>query len=198
MTAEELERKWWSEGSRKLEKDVHGAVVKEQRVSRRSSFSSSKGKKEKERRTRTRATTPINGVLIWTNNTESTFINGNLSLINNEVHINQKGLYFVYTQVTFEVVTCPKLTSFLLSHAVILKSIRQEAPIQLLHAQKTVCEEKKAGQSTNGQLGLGWRKSIFQGGVFQLEKGDKLYTHTSEMSYLLGLDGATYFGLYAL
>ncbi|KAM5145633.1 lymphotoxin-alpha-like [Mantella aurantiaca] len=143
------------------------------------------------------ATTPINGSLIWTNNTESTFVHGDISLINNEVHINQKGLYFVYTQATFDIIACPKKISFLLSHAVILTSIRHGDKIQLLHAQKTVCEEKNAGPSRH-IVGLGWRKSLFQGGVFQLEKDDVLYTHTSEMSYLMGQDGATYFGLYAL
>ncbi|XP_072286140.1 lymphotoxin-alpha-like [Pyxicephalus adspersus] len=143
------------------------------------------------------ATLPINGSLKWTTDTDSAFVNGELSLINNEVYIKQKGLYFVYTQATFKIVDCPG-TSFLLSHAVILKSIRQQDRIQLLHAQKTVCEEKKSSQSTNLPVSLGWRKSIFQGGVFQLEKGDKLYTDTLQMSNLLHEGGETYFGLYAL
>ncbi|XP_077339114.1 lymphotoxin-alpha-like [Lithobates pipiens] len=144
------------------------------------------------------AVTPINGSLIWTNNTESAFVHGGLSLTNNEVHIKQKGLYFVYTQATFDIVACLKDKPFLLSHAVILNSIQLQDKIQLLHAQKTVCEEKIAGKPKNSAVTLGWRKSIFQGGVFQLENGDVLYTHTLEMNYLLGQGGATYFGLYAL
>lgn len=114
------------------------------------------------------------------------------------MHIKQTGLYFVYTQATFDIVACLKGKPILLSHAVILNSTRQGAIIQLLHAQKTVCEEKNAGKPKNAVVTLGWRKSIFQGGVFQLEYGDVLYTHTLEMNYLLGQNGATYFGLYAL
>ncbi|KAM9323896.1 lymphotoxin-alpha [Gastrophryne carolinensis] len=123
--------------------------------------------------------------LLWTDDSENSFIHGSVKLLNNELHITQSGLYFVYSQATYSSEYCNNVTP-LLSHSVILKSVKQNDEVDLLLGVKTVNGEKV------------WKRSIFQGAVFELTAGDTLYTNTSGMQCLLRLRGTTYFGLYAL
>ncbi|XP_075042008.1 lymphotoxin-alpha-like [Mixophyes fleayi] len=138
----------------------------------------------------------IDGSLQWTADIDNSFSQGNLKLDNNKLLIQRTGLYFIYTQATFGGVHCPTdKKENVLSHSVILESVEREEIMQLLDAQKTACGvQPRAGSAHTGS----WGKSIFQGGAFKLNKGDRLYTKTYGNQYLKRENGATYFGGYAL
>ncbi|XP_068105495.1 tumor necrosis factor-like [Hyperolius riggenbachi] len=130
--------------------------------------------------------------VIWKNGRDDTLIQGDLTLVEEEenmkVLINQTGLYFVYTQATFDctrfIYRKPSHISRI-SHQVKLFSIKQNEDINLLSAHKTI--------STGGPT------SIYEGGLFMLNSGDKLYTVTnsSDCVIMKRKGGETYFGLYA-
>ncbi|KAM8952757.1 lymphotoxin-alpha-like [Pelodytes ibericus] len=129
--------------------------------------------------------------LLWSNDTENTFSQGKLSLRDNKVYIADNGLYYVYTQATFRGSSCSQRSSVLLSHDVVLFSSHYGLEVNLLSAQKTPCGE--LGQHTSN-----WSRSIFQGGIFELQKGNLLYTRTQGEDYLSRDSGQTYLGVYAL
>ncbi|KAM4641986.1 lymphotoxin-alpha [Discoglossus pictus] len=150
--------------------------------------------------------------LIWSNDTNNGFIRGGLILVNNTLHISHDGLYFVYTQATFMASGCPQGEPIYLSHEVSLWSGQHSDQIQLLSAQKTACGEQASVRSRHSKAGLlsrlqhrgsgivepVWSRTIFQGGVFALEKGDRLFTVTEGAAYLTLGPGEAYFGIYAL
>ncbi|XP_044124662.1 lymphotoxin-alpha-like [Bufo gargarizans] len=134
--------------------------------------------------------------LTWTPNIDNAFTQGSLILKNNKLHIEQKGLYFIYSQVTFGGKQCP-LDKNLVSLTVILESTEHKDKMQLLRSDKTPCELSGAISANKGSR-AGWNKSIFQAGAFQLKKGDILSVVVTGTDYLKRENGATYFGIYAL
>ncbi|XP_063289332.1 lymphotoxin-alpha-like [Pelobates fuscus] len=129
--------------------------------------------------------------LLWTNDTDNGINQGQLSLIDNKVYIPSDGFYYIYTQATFSGHSCPQLMQILLSHVVLLQHDPEDDDKILLSAQKTACVE---GATTTSS----WRRSIFQGGVFKLKKGNLVYTNTTKEKNLNLEPGQTYFGIYAL
>ncbi|XP_069798906.1 lymphotoxin-alpha-like [Dendropsophus ebraccatus] len=139
---------------------------------------------------------PNPSTLNWAPNIENSFSQGELKLVDNELHIQQTGLYFIYTQATFGGLQCPKNLN-IVSLTVILYSDEHEEKMQLLRADKTPCEQPEVTTVNKGNR-AGWNKSIFLGGAFRLVKGDKLYVVTTGTEYVKRENGATYFGVYAL
>ncbi|XP_053330071.1 lymphotoxin-alpha-like [Spea bombifrons] len=135
--------------------------------------------------------------ILWRNDTDNAFFQGGLSLKDNKVYIPGNGLYYVYTQATFRGRKCPAQSS--ISHAVLLQSGPYGQVINLLSAQKTACGEQptETPSSDHGRTQR-WSRSIFQGGIFDLEKGDLLYTTTNGQEYLSWTSGESYLGVYAL
>ncbi|XP_053577940.1 lymphotoxin-alpha isoform X1 [Bombina bombina] len=143
--------------------------------------------------------------LIWRSDTDNSFTRGGLLLSNNTLRIVNDGLYFVYTQATFEGRGCPHGISISLSHGVALLSGQYPEETPLLSAQKTACGDLARGKtmspsvlSSLGIVGPVWSRAIFQGGVFSLEEGDLLYTVTEGTDYVRLGPGEAYFGVYAL
>lgn len=61
-----------------------------------------------------------------------------------------------------------------------------------MSAIRSVC------QGTAQEDGRGWYSAIYLGAVFKLNKGDKLWTETNQLSQLETDDGKTFFGVFAL
>ncbi|XP_056395347.1 lymphotoxin-alpha-like [Hyla sarda] len=139
---------------------------------------------------------PNLNLLTWAPGVDNSFTQGELTLRNNQLHIEQKGLYFIYTQATFGGTQCPQDNN-LVSLSVILESVEHGQGLQILRADKTPCELPGVISANKGTR-AGWNKSIFQGGAFKLERGDKVYVLTVGTKYIKRENGATYFGAYAL
>ncbi|KAG9470735.1 hypothetical protein GDO78_016876 [Eleutherodactylus coqui] len=144
------------------------------------------------------ADTTERGKLTWTNDGDNCFTQGGLTLKDNKLHVGQTGLYFVYAQLTFGGSECPPNDKNFISLSVILQSTVHNEPIQLFRADKTPCELAQATSAKKGNYTRRWNKSIFQGALFKLEKGDELYVKSTENEYLKMTEGANYFGAYAL
>ncbi|XP_073404765.1 lymphotoxin-alpha-like [Dendrobates tinctorius] len=134
--------------------------------------------------------------LTWTTETYYSFSQGNLSLEDNKLLVKHRGLYFIYSQAMFGGKPCPQQNKNLISLNVMLDSVMENAKVQLLRADKTPCEQPQPYK--NSRNTPEWRKSIFLGAVFHLEKGDKLYVKTLGTEFLRRERGTTYFGAYAL
>ncbi|KAM4021305.1 lymphotoxin-alpha-like [Anomaloglossus baeobatrachus] len=136
----------------------------------------------------------ILGSLTWSKDIDNSFIQGNLTLENNKLHVKQKGLYFIYSQAMFGGRACPQQNKNFISLSVILESFRGKDNSTLLRADKTPCNQPYR----NTGIVPGWSKSIFLGAVFRLVKGDILYVTVSGAEFLRRERGTTYFGAYAL
>ncbi|XP_003422262.1 lymphotoxin-alpha [Loxodonta africana] len=129
--------------------------------------------------------------LRWRANTDHAFLRHGFSLSNNSLLVPTSGLYFVYTQVVFSGEGCsPKATTtpLYLAHEVQLFSSQYPSHVPLLSAQKSVCP---------GPQGP-WVRSVYQGAVFLLTRGDQLSTHTVGSSHLLLSPSSVFFGAFAL
>ncbi|NP_001108250.1 tumor necrosis factor L homeolog [Xenopus laevis] len=95
-------------------------------------------------------------------------------LKDNSIVIPEKGFYFVYTQVSFTGPDC-KREPLHLTHTVnvVRESYPTEEPI--LTSMKTVCEVHS---------GATWFQSIYEGGIFNLEKGSVISTETKHIEFL--------------
>lgn len=112
----------------------------------------------------------------------------------NKIIIPDNGLYFVYSQASFRV-PCHVDTEeevIHLSHKIqrLSDSIGSEA--SLMSAIRSVC------LSAAQEDGRGRYTAIYLGAVFKLNKGDKLWTETNQLSLLETDDGKTYFGVFKL
>ncbi|ELR50189.1 Lymphotoxin-alpha [Bos mutus] len=142
--------------------------------------------------------------LRWRANTDRAFLRHGFSLSNNSLLVPTSGLYFVYSQVVFSGRGCfprappPPLylahdvqatpTPLYLAHEVQLFSPQYPFHVPLLSAQKSVCP---------GPQGP-WVRSVYQGAVFLLTRGDQLSTHTDGISHLLLSPSSVFFGAFAL
>ncbi|XP_007537201.1 lymphotoxin-alpha [Erinaceus europaeus] len=127
--------------------------------------------------------------LHWRSNTDRAFLRHGFSLSNNSLLVPSSGLYFVYSQVVFSGDGCqPKNTPLYLTHEVQLFSSQYPFHVPILSAQKSVCP---------GPQGP-WVRSVYQGAVFLLTRGDQLSTHTDGIPHLLLSPSSVFFGAFAL
>ncbi|XP_061822091.1 tumor necrosis factor a (TNF superfamily, member 2) [Nerophis lumbriciformis] len=141
----------------------------------------------------------------WMNNVDPTHSQGGLELKNNEIVIPQKGLYFVYSQVSFRV-SCnngvkedTSATPMVhLTHRVRRwsSSSGSDQYKTILHSVRTACPKTASGDADEDGH---WYSAVYMGAVFQLDKGDRLKTVTEKMLPNLEEEPAkTFFGVFAL
>ncbi|TDH11442.1 hypothetical protein EPR50_G00060770 [Perca flavescens] len=144
----------------------------------------------------------LQGQLKWRNDQGQAFAQGGFQLVDNEIIIPQTGLYFVYSQASFRVVcsdgdeegagkhiTPP-------SHRIWRHSDSMGGKASLMSAVRSACQNTAQEDSYND--GQGWYNAIYLGAVFQLNKGDRLWTETNQLSELETDEGRTFFGVFAL
>nr|ATL37890.1 TNF-alpha [Verasper variegatus] len=140
--------------------------------------------------------------LEWKNGQGQAFAQGGFELVNNQIIIPQTGLYFVYSQASFRV-SCHdaeskdgegKLTS--VSHRIWRYSDSLGDKVSLMSAVRSACQIAPTQDYTSD--GQGWHNAIYLGAVFQLNRGDKLWTETNMFSELETEGGKTFFGVFAL
>lgn len=124
-------------------------------------------------------------------------------LKNNEIVIPQSGLYFVYSQASFQV-SCSGADSspmVHLSHAVkrwsdaFSNDNRDESYRTILYSARTACQ-RTTSDDTDGY----WYTAVYNGAVFKLNRGDRLKTQMEEemLNLLDDEPGQTFFGVFAL
>ncbi|XP_044064202.1 tumor necrosis factor b (TNF superfamily, member 2) isoform X2 [Siniperca chuatsi] len=140
--------------------------------------------------------------LEWRNGQGQAFAQGGFQLVNNQIVIPQTGLYFIYSQASFRV-SCSDadeegagkhLTP--LSHRIWRYSDSIGNRASLMSAVRSACQD--TAQEDSYRAGHGWYNAIYLGAVFQLNKGDRLWTETNQPSELETDEGKTFFGAFAL
>ncbi|KAF3839513.1 hypothetical protein F7725_018230 [Dissostichus mawsoni] len=140
--------------------------------------------------------------LEWRSGQGQAFAQGGFRLVNNQIVIPQTGLYFVYSQASFRV-SCSDgdeegagkgLTP--LSHRIWRYSDSISSKASLMSAVRSACQN--TAQEDSYRDGQGWYNAIYLGAVFQLNKGDRLWTETNQLSELETDEGRTFFGVFAL
>lgn len=140
--------------------------------------------------------------LEWKNGQGQAFAQGGFQLVNNQIVIPKPGLYFVYSQASFRV-SCSdgdqegagkRLTP--LSHRIWRYSDSVGSKASLMSAVRSACQNTALEGSYNS--GQGWYNTIYLGAVFQLNRGDRLWTETNQLSELETDEGKTFFGVFAL
>ncbi|XP_012786277.1 tumor necrosis factor isoform X1 [Ochotona princeps] len=133
------------------------------------------------------------GQLEWLNQRANALLANGLKLIDNQLVVPRDGLYLVYSQVLFKGQACPSY--LLLTHTVSRFAVSYPNKVNLLSAIKSPCQK----ETPEGTEPMAWYEPIYQGGVFQLEKGDRLSTEVNMPDYLdLAESGQVYFGIIAL
>ncbi|XP_026575865.1 tumor necrosis factor [Pseudonaja textilis] len=130
--------------------------------------------------------------LKWTADVFPSILENGMRLDENEnsLVVPSTGLYFVYSQLLFHKDNCKK--PLLLTHNITCWSSDFSLEVELLKSIKSVCEEA----SSNKKL---WFESIYQGAVFQLNKGDRLMSKTNLPEYLdFTHSTQIYFGVIAM
>lgn len=138
--------------------------------------------------------------LVWRDNLGQAFTYGKFKLRENRIVVPQNGLYFVYSQASFRV-TCGdeavKDEPFISpSHRVWRYSESIGSKVSLMNAMRSVCQS--GVQEGEVGDGIGWYNTIYLGAVFQLNKGDTLWTETNLLPELETDEGKTFFGVFAL
>ncbi|XP_056154874.1 tumor necrosis factor-like [Lampris incognitus] len=147
----------------------------------------------------------------WKRDVNQFHSQGHLKLVNNEIVIPQDGLYFVYSQASFQV-SCNSHDEGVakqevhLSHIVKRwsKSFGISDPNNyetILHSIRTACEQRpSSGPDSGPDSGGNWFSAVYMGAVFSLMKEDRIRTVT-EPRLLPNLDddpGKTFFGVFSL
>ncbi|KAM3614834.1 uncharacterized protein V6R79_019643 [Siganus canaliculatus] len=137
--------------------------------------------------------------LEWRNDQGQAFAQGGFQLVNNQIIIPQTGLYFVYSQASFRV-SCvdgeeagKQFTP--LSHRIWRYSDSIGRDTTLMSAVRSACQNNAQEDADDEQ---GWYNTIYLGAVFQLNRGDRLWTETNQLSELETEEGKTFFGVFAL
>ncbi|XP_039624621.1 tumor necrosis factor a (TNF superfamily, member 2) [Polypterus senegalus] len=126
--------------------------------------------------------------LHWRNDVDQAFHVNGLKLQGNNLLVPKTGLYFVYSQASFTG-DCKDGETVYLLLSIQRKAISYLENRPLLSSMKTVCGDAKDSKDV-------WFKSIYQGAVFKLEKGDLLETNISDVSKLDTASGKTFFGAF--
>ncbi|KAJ0066626.1 hypothetical protein NL108_015832 [Boleophthalmus pectinirostris] len=150
--------------------------------------------------------------LQWYSGLGQGFSQGGIQLQNNRITIPESGVYFVYSQASFRV-SChnqphhqphastprseedgrPQRSP--LSHGVWRFSDSIGTEVSLMSAVRSACSGQEVRSAEENQ---GWYNAIYLGAVFQLQKGDRLWTETNQLSELETEEGKTFFGVFAL
>ncbi|CAH2314389.1 tumor necrosis factor-like [Pelobates cultripes] len=125
----------------------------------------------------------------WKGESQNSFLENEMKLKNNALVIPKDGLYFVYTQVIFTGLSCVDTNAIQLTHKVNKYSDSEGDASPILTSTKTACEVQSKSA---------WFHPIYQGGIFQLDKGDVLSTSTTDIKYVDTNNGKTYFGILAI
>ncbi|XP_068425749.1 tumor necrosis factor b (TNF superfamily, member 2) [Clinocottus analis] len=144
----------------------------------------------------------LQGEIEWRSGQGQAFAQGGFRLVNNQIVIPQTGLYFVYSQASFRV-SCNDgdeegagRRHTPLSHRIWRYSDSLGRKASLMNAVRSACQNTP--QEDSYRDGQGWYNTIYLGAVFQLHKGDQLWTETNQLPELETEDGRTFFGVFAL
>nr|AAP76392.1 tumor necrosis factor a [Pagrus major] len=138
----------------------------------------------------------------WKSGQGQAFAQGGFRLVDNKIVIPQTGLYFVYSQASFRV-SCSDGEEegagghhTPLSHRISRSSESMGSDVSLMSAVRSACQN--TAQDDSYSDGRGWYNTIYLGAVFQLNRGDRLWTETNQLSELETEEGKTFFGVFAL
>ncbi|XP_061146117.1 tumor necrosis factor b (TNF superfamily, member 2) [Syngnathus typhle] len=148
--------------------------------------------------------------LQWRNGQGQAFAQGGLTLHNNRIVVPHTGLYFVYSQASFRVscsdsgedgleheTASPGKRLAPLSHRVWRYSDSVGSKASLMSAVRSACQQSTSGEDDQRHK-HGWYNALYLGAVFQLNKDDRLWTETNQLSELETDGGKTFFGVFAL
>lgn len=132
---------------------------------------------------------------------DQSFTKGGLKLEDNNIVIPHDGLYFVYSQASYEI-KCKSSeedsenSNIHLSYSIRWTSLTSPSTSKhfLLSGVKTMCQTKTEEQG-NGHTVY---DSIYLGAVFQLYKGDKLSTEANKPAAINKHSSKTFFGVFEL
>ncbi|KAF7236092.1 Tumor necrosis factor [Varanus komodoensis] len=130
--------------------------------------------------------------LLWTTKVAPSMLENGMQLNENDnsLVVPSTGLYFIYSQLLFHGKGCT--SPVLLTHTISWQSAQFNTEVDLLKSMKTVCE---GGRDPPSHSKL-WFESIYQGAVFKLHKGDRLWSKTDLPHHLdLTRSGQIYFGV---
>ncbi|XP_023397130.1 tumor necrosis factor isoform X3 [Loxodonta africana] len=134
------------------------------------------------------------GQLQWLSRRANTLLANGVELIDNQLMVPSDGLYLIYSQVLFKGQGCPA-TQVLLTHTISRIAVSYKTKVNLLSAIKSPCHR----ETPEGAEAKPWYEPIYLGGVFQLEKGDRLSAEINLPDYLdFAESGQVYFGIIAL
>ncbi|XP_043819741.1 tumor necrosis factor isoform X2 [Dromiciops gliroides] len=132
------------------------------------------------------------GQLRWLNGLANALLNNGMKLEDNQLVVPATGLYLVYSQLLFKGEDCGS-EPLLLTHTISRVALSYEKKVSLLTAIKSPCQKQGAREASP------WYEPTYLGGVFQLEKGDRLSADTNYPKYLdFSESGQVYFGVIAL
>nr|XP_004671939.1 tumor necrosis factor [Jaculus jaculus] len=131
--------------------------------------------------------------LEWLSQRANALLANGMQLIDNQLVVPSDGLYLVYSQVLFKGQGCS--TYVLLTHTVSRFAASYPDKVNLLSAIKSPCPK----ETSEGTESKPWYEPVYLGGVFQLEKGDRLSAEVNLPDYLdFAESGQVYFGVIAL
>ncbi|KAM7135285.1 tumor necrosis factor [Molossus nigricans] len=134
------------------------------------------------------------GQLQWQSKVANALLANGVQLVDNQLEVPSDGLYLIYSQVLFRGQDCPQ-TQLLLTHTIKRFAVSYPDKVNLLSAIKSPCQR----ETPEGMEAKPWYEPIYLGGVFQLEKGDRLSAEINLPDYLdFAESGQVYFGLIAL
>ncbi|KAM6472744.1 tumor necrosis factor-like [Liasis olivaceus] len=130
--------------------------------------------------------------LTWTTKVVPSILENGMMLNeqDNSLIVPSDGLYFVYSQLVFHKDHCAK--PLLLTHNITCLSSEFNSEVELLKSIKSVCEDSSSSKKL-------WFESIYQGAVFKLNKGDRLWSKTDSPEFLdFTQSTQIYFGVIAM
>ncbi|XP_063042175.1 tumor necrosis factor-like [Engraulis encrasicolus] len=138
----------------------------------------------------------------WQSVDELSYVGEGLVLRENQIIIPRRGLYFVYSQVSFEInchaplstSTSTEPETYHLVHEVFRKTTKLQKMVTLLSASRSGCKHQPAEKDS----GKRWYGTINMEAIFQLDKDDCLGTTTHPISHVADGQGKTYFGVFAV
>uniref|UniRef100_A0A2K5KK39 Tumor necrosis factor n=1 Tax=Cercocebus atys TaxID=9531 RepID=A0A2K5KK39_CERAT len=134
------------------------------------------------------------GQLQWLNRRANALLANGVELTDNQLVVPSEGLYLIYSQVLFKGQGCPS-NHVLLTHTISRIAVSYQTKVNLLSAIKSPCQR----ETPEGAEAKPWYEPIYLGGVFQLEKGDRLSAEINLPDYLdFAESGQVYFGIIAL
>ncbi|XP_049621133.1 tumor necrosis factor [Suncus etruscus] len=136
----------------------------------------------------------IEGQLRWQKASANSLMDNGMELIDNQLVVPSNGLYLIYSQVLFQGRNCPP-RQVILTHSIKRLTASYKEKTELLSATKSPCA-KETSEEANSRP---WYEPIYLGGVFHLQKGDRISAEANLPEYLnLAKPHQVYFGIVAL